>query len=79
MIFSDLVLDTSHTLGSNYLLDQLQRSIESVKLWCDDNDILNKFTLQLFLPIFQVFLWKGDVSIFIKNVANNIYLRLSWI
>ena len=41
-------------LDINYFLDQLQRSIKDVKLWCGDNSILNNVTLKLFLPIFQV-------------------------
>ena len=37
MILSDLLLDISHTLDSNYILDQLQLSVKVVKLWCGDN------------------------------------------
>ena len=54
MILSALVLDTSHALYSNSVLDQLQRSIKAGKFWCGDNDILNNVTLQLFLIIHQV-------------------------
>ena len=55
MLLSDLVLDASHTLDSNSLLDQLQRSIKAVKFWCDDNDILNNVTVQLFMKFYKVF------------------------
>ena len=54
VLLYDLVLDTSHTLESNYLLDQLQCSIKAAKFWCGDNDILNNFTLQVFLTITQM-------------------------
>ena len=45
VLLSALVLDTSHTLDSNFNLDQLQRSIKDVKFWCGDNDIINNVTL----------------------------------
>ena len=61
MLLPALVLDTIHTLDSNYLLDQLQCSIKAVKFWCGDNYILNNVTLQLFLPIPQVFPLKLDI------------------
>ena len=54
MLLSDLVLDTSHTLDSNYLLCQLQHSIKSVKFWCGNNDIVNNAILQVFMQICQV-------------------------
>ena len=54
MLLSDLVLNTIYTLDSNSLWDQLQCSIKAVKCWFVDNDIMNNFTLQLFVPICQV-------------------------
>ena len=63
VILSALVLDTSHTLESNYLLDHLQHSTKAVKFMCGDNKILNNATLQVFVPIFSSVLTKG---IFIK-------------
>ena len=72
MLLYDLFLDTSHTLDSNSLLDQLQRSIKDVKFWCGNNEILKNATLQVFLPIFQVYEWKVDVSILSNNSAKHI-------
>ena len=79
VLLSDLSLDTSHTLDSNYLLDQLQRYTKAVKFWCGDNDILNNVNLQIFLPICQVCYLKGYLSRLIKNSSKNTNTRLYWI
>ena len=61
MLLSALVLDTSLTLKSNYILDQLQFSIKAIKFWCGYNYILINVTLQLFLTTIQVCYLKGDI------------------
>ena len=38
-------------LGSNSILDQLQRDIKAVKFFCGDNYILDNVTPQVFTPI----------------------------
>ena len=47
-------------LDINYFLDQLQRSIKDVKLWCGDNDILNNITLQVLLARRQLCQRRGE-------------------
>ena len=79
MLLSALVLEISHTLYSNSLLEQLQHSIKAVKFWCGDNAILNNVTLQVFLPIRQLCQCNGDVSSVIENSAKHIDTRLFWV
>ena len=79
VILSALVLDTSHTLDSNSILEQSQRFSKAVLFWCDDNDILNNVTLQVFLPIRQVCQQKGDISSLSNNSYKQIDTGLSWI
>ena len=40
-------------LDSNYLLEKLQRTIKTVKLWCGDNEIIKNATPQVFPPSHQ--------------------------
>ena len=46
-------------LDSNSLLGELQHYVKSFQFWCGDNDILDNFTLQVFLPSCQLCQLKG--------------------
>ena len=60
LIVADAEIEGDHVLPLeiNYILEQLQRIINYVKLWYADNDIINNVTPQVFPSICQTFQWK---------------------